>query len=55
MDRRLGLVTGVLLACSGASGADYNPPSPVPLPIAKVTIPSITPVKIQTGGFLSVL
>ena len=50
------LVVGLATATAGGDAdSNINPLSPIPLPIAKVTIPSITPVKIQSGGFVSAL
>jgi len=61
MTRTLGLAMVLLLGFSAATaaGADtiatLSPPSPVPLPVANVTIPSIHSVKLQGGGTMSVL
>lgn len=55
-----GLAVLILLGFSAAAaGADANPtnnpPSPIPLPQAKVTIPPIVRLKLQAGGDLTVL
>lgn len=45
----------MLLAFSaGVAGAD-SAPSPIPLPEASVTVPSITPIRMAEGGSMSVL
>jgi hypothetical protein len=49
------LLTAAVGMVSAETIANYNPPSPIPLPVVKVTVPAITTAKTQAGTTLSVL